>query len=103
MSSMKVSYVYIETNYEKSVFYTGVTSDIHKRHYQHQDGTYNGFSSKYHTKYLVWYDVFSPISEAIKFEKRLKRWRRSWKIELIEKTNPEWLDLSTNEPFGRRE
>jgi putative endonuclease len=86
---MKRGFVYIETNFAKTVFYTGVTSNIEDRHNKHVHKEYEGFSSKYHTKYLVWLDEFATMSDAIDFEKKIKRWKRLWKIELIEKQNPQ--------------
>ena len=97
---MKTGYVYIETNFYKTVFYIGVTSDIEQRHNQHKTEAFDGFSKKYKTKYLIWFEEFALITDAIDFEKKLKKWKRKWKIELIEKLNPDWKDLSTGLPFG---
>ena len=86
--------VYILTNQYNSVFYIGVTSDLLPRIIQHQNKTFpNSFSAKYQCNKLVYYQSFESIEEAIKHEKKLKNWRRKWKIELIEKNNPNWKDL----------
>lgn len=97
---MKPGYVYIETNFTKTIFYVGVTSDLEKRHNQHKFMATVGFSHRYKTQYLVWFEEFANMMAAIEFEKKLKRWKRIWKIELIDKLNPQWLDLSTGLPFG---
>ncbi|MBR7621786.1 GIY-YIG nuclease family protein [Phenylobacterium sp. 20VBR1] len=73
--------------------YTGVTAHLSRRVHQHREGRTPGFTSKYGVKRLVWYGTFSSIYDAITTEKRIKRWRRAWKIDLIEKMNPQWLDL----------
>jgi putative endonuclease len=91
---MKRAWVYIMTNRRQGVLYTGVTSDLPLRISQHKLGTFDGFTSKYRIHMLVWCEEFARIDDAIATEKRLKRWRRAWKIELIEKTNPNWDDLS---------
>ncbi|PLY03386.1 MAG: endonuclease [Desulfuromonas sp.] len=85
--------VYILTNKPRGTLYTGVTSDLPKRIYQHKGKVIVGFSSKYDLSMLVYYEVFDDISEAIKREKQIKKWNRTWKIELIENNNPEWQDL----------
>jgi len=73
--------------------YVGVTGNLAKRVYEHREGLLKGFTRRYGVKMLVWYEHFPTADEAISFEKRLKRWRRAWKLELIEKLNPQWLDL----------
>jgi putative endonuclease len=73
--------------------YTGVTSDLIQRIYQHKEKIYGGFTAKYDVNLLVYYEVHEDIYEAILREKRIKRWRRAWKLELIEKENPNWEDL----------
>ncbi|WP_449253020.1 GIY-YIG nuclease family protein [Brevundimonas naejangsanensis] len=85
--------VYIVTNTPRGVLYVGVTSDLLGRVQQHRDRTYPGFSSQWGLRRLVWYQIFDDAESAIHFEKRLKRWRRQWKFELIERMNPEWDDL----------
>ena len=78
---------------ENGTLYTGVTSDIVKRVWQHKNNVVEGFSKKYHVHLLVWYEVHNEIETAITREKQIKEWKRIWKLELIEKTNPTWRDL----------
>ncbi len=74
-------------------FYTGVTSDLTKRINQHKSGDFEGFTKRYNVKKLLYYDTFSNINNAIDAEKRIKKWRREWKIDLIRETNPKFRDL----------
>jgi putative endonuclease len=87
------SYVYIITNERNGTLYTGVTSDLQKRIWQHKNETVEGFSEKYGLKTLVWYEVHDDINEAIKREKQIKKWERKWKLRMIEDMNPGWEDL----------
>ena len=91
---MKVGYVYIMSNIKRTVFYTGVTSDLKERVEQHKAGVGSVFTSKYKLYYLVYFERIFDIEEAIKREKQLKRWHRDWKINLIKSLNPEMLDLT---------
>ncbi len=91
---MKYSYVYIMTNRKDGVLYTGVTSDLKSRTEQHKLKVYDGFSSKYNTDKLVYFEIFSEIGLAIEREKQLKKYKREKKIALIESMNSEWNDLS---------
>lgn len=86
-------YVYILASKRNGTFYTGVTADLVKRIYEHKSKKIKGFTSKYNVIYLVYYEIHSEIVEAIAREKRIKRWKRKWKLALIEKMNPHWLDL----------
>ncbi len=81
------------TNQRNGTLYTGVTSNLVQRIYQHKNGLTPGFADRYGCKKLVYYEDFSEIDLAIRREKRLKKWERKWKLELIEKQNPQWLDL----------
>ncbi|MEM7739397.1 MAG: GIY-YIG nuclease family protein [Pseudomonadota bacterium] len=85
--------VYIMTNHKRGTLYVGVTSNLARRVYEHREGLTPGFTSKYGLKRLAWYEGFEGMPGAIAAEKRMKRWRRQWKIELIEKENPDWRDL----------
>ena len=85
--------VYITASQKNGTLYTGVTSDLARRAYEHRTGATRGFSSKYNAKRLVWYRVHDSIVEAIAEEKRIKKYPRQWKINLIEEMNPEWYDL----------
>ena len=88
-----LAYVYILASRKHGTLYTGVTSDLAKRVWQHREKQMPGFTRTYNVTRLVWYCVFDDITAAIAQEKRIKRWRRRWKIELIEKMNPGWDDL----------
>jgi putative endonuclease len=88
-------HVYMMTNNNNSVLYTGVTSDIKDRIYQHKTKKYsNSFSSRYNTSKLVYYECFESIVEAIKREKQIKGGSRKKKVDLITGMNPDWDDLS---------
>jgi putative endonuclease len=78
---------------KNGTLYTGVTSDLQRRVWEHRDRVKGGFTSRYGVTRLVWHRSYEDIKEAIADEKRIKRWRRAWKIQLIEGTNPEWRDL----------
>jgi len=91
---MKSSFVYIITNKRHGTLYTGVTSDLAKRIYQHKNKLLKGFSSKYNLDKIIYYEVFEDINSAIEREKKIKRFSRKKKIEMIELMNPEWTDLS---------
>jgi putative endonuclease len=86
--------VYIVASARNGTLYTGVTSTLPTRIRQHKLGTFDGFSKTYGCKSLVWYEAHSTIVAAIQREKRIKRWRRAWKLALIESANPAWRDLS---------
>jgi putative endonuclease len=90
---LKQSYFYILASGRNGTLYTGVTADLVKRVWQHRNGTNDGFTERYGVHSLVYFEVFSDIREAILREKRVKKWRREWKLELIEQGNPSWSDL----------
>ena len=92
---MKTYYVYIITNQNNNVLYTGITSNIEKRMYEHKNKIINGFSSKYNLTKLVYVEQCGDANEAISYEKKIKGVTRSRKIELIEESNKNWEDLST--------
>lgn len=73
--------------------YVGMSSDLPGRVWKHKEGTYDGFTKKYGVKMLVWYERCDSAETAIRLEKRLKKYKRDWKINLIERENPEWKDL----------
>jgi len=93
MREEKIFTVYMVTNTPRGVLYVGVTSDLVGRVWQHRSGALPGFSRRWGLKRLVWYEVCGDAEGAIRFEKRLKRWRRPWKFGLVERANPEWRDL----------
>jgi putative endonuclease len=87
--------VYIMTNQTQTVLYVGMTSDLVGRVWQHKNKEFEkSFSAKYNVVSLIYYEDFSSASAAIEREKQLKNWKREWKVELIEKENPEFIDLS---------
>lgn len=89
-------YVYITTDAHKNTLYTGVTSNLLVRLYQHREnkGTTQSFTGKYYCYYLIYYEHFSHIEEAIAREKEIKKWRREKKVALINSMNPEWRFLN---------
>jgi putative endonuclease len=89
----KTYFVYILASRKFGALYIGVTSDLVGRVYIHREELVSGQTSRYHIHNLVYFEVFDDIDAAIVREKRLKKWRRDWKIELIETTNPRWTDL----------
>ena len=86
-------YIYILTNKINSVLYIGVTNDLQRRIYEHKNKLIPGFTRKYNLNKLIYFEHFENINDAIKREKQLKKWNRSWKEELINKENPKWNDL----------
>lgn len=90
---IRYSYVYILTNKYNSVLYTGVTSNLIKRIYEHRNKLADGFTKKYHLDKLVYYESYEDISEAIKREKQIKGGSRKDKMKLILKMNPQFIDL----------
>ena len=89
----KRGYVYLLASQRNGTLYTGVTHDLLRRVWQHREGLTGGFTKRYHVHRLVYYEVFPDVREAIHRERRIKRWRRAWKLDLIEKANPTWKDL----------
>jgi putative endonuclease len=86
-------HVYIMASRKNGTLYTGVTADLARRVWEHRDKVMPGFTARYDVTRLVWYREFDDIEIAIAEEKRIKRWRRAWKIQMIERMNPEWEDL----------
>lgn len=86
-------YVYIIANRKNGTLYTGVTSDIAQRTAQHREGTGSKFAAEHGVTRLVYVEIHENIENAILREKRIKKWRRAWKIALIEGMNPDWRDL----------
>jgi putative endonuclease len=85
--------VYMMASRRHGTLYVGVTSDLISRVAQHRDGTFEGFTKRYGIKRLVWFERHDAINLAIQREKSLKRYKRDWKINLIERENPDWNDL----------
>ena len=89
----KSFFVYMMTNRPEGTLYIGVTSDLIQRAHQHRTGAADGFTKRYNLHHLVWYEPHDNAESAIRREKRLKKWPREWKTDLIRATNPEWRDL----------
>ena len=86
-------YIYILANKRNGTLYIGVSSNLIKRLYEHKNNIIEGFTKKYNIHKLVYYETTNDIESAIRREKQLKKWNRKWKINLIENSNPEWIDL----------
>ncbi len=86
-------YVYMLASQKRGTIYIGVTGDLGRRIPEHKAGTGSRFTARYGVTRLVWYEEHFDIRDAIDREKAMKRWRRAWKLELIEKMNPEWEEL----------
>lgn len=89
----KIFFVYIMANGPRGVLYVGMTSDLTGRAWEHRERVLEGFTRKYGVDRLVYYERHDEAAEAARRERSMKRWRRDWKIELVEKTNPTWRDL----------
>ncbi len=89
-------WVYILTNKHCTTLYIGITNNLSRRLYQHRFGAREGFTKRYHLNRVVWIEHFRNVSNAIACEKKLKGWRRSRKVALVEQANPRWFDLSDN-------
>jgi putative endonuclease len=87
-------YVYLLANWNNKVLYVGVTNNLERRLYEHKNKLVEGFTKKYNVNKLVYYEMTSDVNAAIRREKEIKKWRREKKNKLIEKLNPNWLDLS---------
>ena len=93
MARTKQPCVYILASKRNGTLYIGVTSDLVKRGWEHRTNAVDEFSKKYNVHKLVYYEVCDDMISAISREKQLKKWRRAWKLRLIEERNPEWRDL----------
>lgn len=93
MNAMKRPFVYIVTNKRNGTLYTGVTSDLPKRAFEHREGLIAGFSFRYGCRMLVWYEPHEAVIDAIAREKQIKAGSRARKLALIEEMNPDWNDL----------
>ena len=88
-----MAYVYLLTNKPRGTLYVGVTNDLIRRVYEHRTHAVQGFTDRYNVTRLVWFEQTPDVLEAIRTEKRIKRWRREWKFALVEKSNAQWFDL----------
>jgi putative endonuclease len=86
-------YVHMLASLKDGATYDGVTNDLVRRVYEHRIKAVPGFTSKYNITQLVWFEVYDDPISAITREKELKKWKRDWKVQLIEAENPQWLDL----------
>lgn len=89
-------YVYILASRKNGTIYIGITSNLIKRIYEHKSDFVEGFTNKYNVHTLVYFETHNQVADALKRENQLKSWKRQWKIELIEKSNPGWADLYEN-------
>ena len=92
--TMNNYYVYILTNKTNTTLYIGITNDLKRRLYEHKNKLVPGFTEKYNVNKLVYFEQTTDVKSAIQREKKLKKWNREWKLELIKKTNPAFKDLS---------
>lgn len=90
----KTYYVYILASKRNGTLYIGVTNDLARRIWEHREGMISGFTKRYGVKLLVYYEIFHNIEQAIHREKRLKKYKREWKMNLIQQNNVRWLDLA---------
>ena len=86
-------YVYLLASQRNGTLYLGVTNDLVRRVYQHRTKATPGFTSRYGVARLVWFECYDDPTTAIAREKDIKKWRRAWKLRMIEETNPQWCDL----------
>ncbi len=89
----KGGYIYFVSNKSRTVLYLGVTANLYTRIWQHKNNQGSAFTKKYKCHDLLYYEFYDSIEAAIQREKQLKKWRRSWKDEMIQKFNPRWEDL----------
>ncbi len=85
-------FVYMLASQRNGTLYVGVSNDLLRRVWQHKQGTADGFTKRYRVNLLVWFEETASVEAAIQREKQLKKWRRQWKLELIEASNPYWRD-----------
>ncbi len=94
MRQARVYYIYILASGPDGTLYTGMTNNLSRRVFEHREGLLDGFTKKYGVKRLVYYEEFPTAADAIHREKRIKKYSRAWKINLILAQNPQWLDLA---------
>lgn len=99
MRHSKNYFVYILASKRNGTLYVGVTNDIERRVHEHKCDVNDGFTKRYQVHRLVWYEMHDDVLQAIRREKQLKKWNRRWKLELIEKHNPKWIDLVDKDGF----
>jgi putative endonuclease len=94
LAANRTFYVYILASRRNGTLYIGTTNDLQRRIYEHKHDVNNGFTKWYGVHSLVYYEMFDDVYDAIYREKQLKWWRRKWKLDLIERHNPDWIDLA---------
>jgi putative endonuclease len=92
MTAVKPGFVYIMANRVNGTIYTGVTSNLIKRAWEHRGGFSPGFARQHDCKLLVWFEAHADLQDARHRELQIKKWKREWKLRLIERENPDWLD-----------
>ena len=102
MSRFELIAVYIMASERNGTLYLGVTGNLIQRAHQHREGLIDGFSKRYGCRLLVWYEEYMEMGAAIVREKDIKKWRRAWKLRLIERSNPQWRDLYEDFTGARR-
>ena len=90
---MRTAYVYLMASKRNGTLYVGVTTDLFRRVYEHKHDSVEGFTKRYQVHHLVWYEKCDDVRAAIAREKQIKKWKREWKVRLIEESNPDWRDL----------
>ena len=96
MKTIHQYYVYILASKIRGTLYIGITNDLQRRVYEHKMGIKKGFTQKYGISRLVYFETFQNVEEAIDREKNLKKWKRNWKVKLIEEDNLRWFDLASD-------
>lgn len=94
MKTIHIYYVYILASQKNGTLYIGMTNDLQKRVYEHKTGIVKGFTQKYGVGMLVYFEEFQQVQEAIQRENNMKKWKRAWKLRIIEEENPKWNDLA---------
>lgn len=93
MPNVKTYWVYILASVRNGTLYVGVTNNLARRVWEHREGLVDGFTKRYGVKLLIFYESYPDVRDAIQREKNIKKWPRSWKLDLIEAANPDWRDL----------
>jgi putative endonuclease len=93
LAAISMFYVYLLASKPYGTLYIGTTSDLPRRVWEHKQKLVPGFTRRYGVDRLVWFEIHQSAADALRREKRLKEWKRDWKINLIERDNPHWIDL----------
>ena len=94
MKTIHKYFVYILASQRNGTLYIGMTNDLQRRVYEHKTGIVKGFTQKYGVSLLIYFEEFQQVQQAIERENNLKKWKRAWKVKLIEQQNPKWDDLA---------